>query len=391
MRGFSRSVFCVAKIRHTGLDSTRNEEDLTVKKAISLVLSLVMVLTLAVGCSANAAKTTTAATEAQTQATTAAAADTTAAAETTAAVKVDYSDITIGAVQPGPENYYQTFFDRIQESAEHAGMSITTLLSEYSTEKELSNVEDLIAQGVDCIAIFPLNSDSAQQIAQICNEADMPLFLITAEASEGPGVVTCSVKNDFFDMGYMNGEWLVANFEGPAKILEVQGALGTGIGDNITAGFAEAIKAREDLEVVYQKDCVWDRAQAISFVEDQISAGTEFNVVFVHNEDMCGGVVSVLVENDMLDDVMVITQNGSDDGFKMLDAQQIACTVTNSPSLVAGETIVRIMQYFDGTLKDSVVDAGIFAIDQSNYKNPETITWDVSWALNLVDAYIASK
>jgi len=362
-----------------------------VKKTISLVLSLVMVLALAAGCSANAAVTTAATTAAATQQETSAAAETTAAAQTTAAAKVDYSDITIGAIQPGPENYYQTFFDRIEESATHAGMKITTLLSEYSTEKELSNVEDLISQGVDCIAIFPLNSDSAQQIAQICNEAKMPLFLITAEASEGPGVVTCSVKNDFFDMGYKNGEWLAENFKGEAKILEVQGALGTGIGDNITAGFAEAIKSRDDFEIVYQKDCVWDRAQAIAFVEDQISAGTEFNVVFVHNEDMCGGVVSVLEENDMLKDVMVITENGSDDGFKMLASNQIACTVTNSPSLVAGETIVRIMQYFDGTLKDSVVDAGVYAIDQSNYKNADTITWDVSWALTLVDNYIASK
>lgn len=366
------------------------------KKASSLVLSLLVALTLTAGCSTTAASTKAETTAAPVQQETTSAdttsADTTAPAEeTTVMPEADYSDITIGAVQPGPENYYQTFFDRIEESAEYAGMSITTLLSEYSAEKELSNVEDLIAQGVDCIAIFPLNSDSAQQIAQICNEADMPLFLITAEAAEGPGVVTCSVKNDFYDMGYMNGEWLAANFVGEAKILEVQGALGTGIGDNITAGFADAIKAREDLQIVYQKDCVWDRAQAISFVEDQISAGTEFNVVFVHNEDMCGGVVSVLVENDMLDDVMVITQNGSDDGFKMLDAKQIACTVTNSPSLVAGETIVRIMQYFDGTLKESVVDAGVYAIDQSNYQSPDAITWDVSWALDLIDTYIESK
>lgn len=352
------------------------------KKVVSLVLALVMLLALAVSCSKpSTTKVDTSSTLSQTSTTTSA----------TSAVKVDYSKITIGAIQPGPENYYQTFFDRIEASAKHAGMKITTLLSEYSTEKELANVEDLISQGVDCIAIFPLNSDSAQQIAQICNKAKMPLFLITAQASAGSGIVTCSIKNDFFDMGKKNGDWLIKNFKGEAKILEVQGALGTGIGDNITAGFADAIKARTDFKVVFQKDCVWDRAKAISFVEDQISAGTKFNVVFVHNEDMAGGVVSVLEENNMLKDVMVITQNGSDDGFKMLAAKQIACTVTNSPSLVAGETIVRIMQYFDGTLKDSVVDAGVYAIDQSNYKNTDTITWNASWAFDLVDKYVASK
>jgi ABC-type sugar transport system substrate-binding protein len=302
-----------------------------------------------------------------------------------------YSSIKIGAIQPGPENYYQTFFDRIEQSAKHAGMSITTLLSEYSSEKELRNVEDLISQGVDCILIFALTSDSAQQIAQVCNAANVPLFLISAETAPGPGKATCLVKNDFFDMGYKDGAWLRDNLTGPANIIEAQGALGTGIGDGISAGFDDAIKSRSDFKVLFRKDCQWDRASAIALVEDQISAGTNFNVVFVHNEDMCGGVVSVLRENNLQDKVTVITQNGSEDGFKMLEAKQIACTVTNSPSLVAGEAIVRVMQYFDGTLKDSVVNAEVFAIDQSNYKYPSTITWNVSWALQLVDDYLASK
>ena len=169
--------------------------------------------------------------------------------------------------------------------------------------------------------------------------------------------------------------------------MEIQGALGTGIADNISDGFAEAI-AGTDYKIAYQADCGWDRAKAIQVMEDQISAGLDFNVVFVHNEDMCGGVVSVLEENNLQDDVLVITQNGSDAGFDMLKNGQIACTVTNSPSLVAGETVVRIMQYFDGTLTENKVQAGIYCVTQSNYNDPETVTWDVSWAINLVDKYL---
>ena len=307
----------------------------------------------------------------------------------------DYSQYTIGCVQPGPENYYQTFFDRIEEAAQHAGFQTQTLLSEYSTETEMSNVEDLISRGVDAIAIFPLTSDSAQSITQICNDADMPVFIVTTECADGSGVPNAAIGNSFYDMGYLNGEWLISHLDevgGSAKVLELQGALGTGIGDEITRGFEEAIAGNDNIEIVFQTDCQWDRATAISNLEDQISAGTDFNVVFVHNEDMCGGVVSVLEENNLADSVMVITQNGSDDGFEMLDAKQIAMTVTNSPSLVAGETVVAIMKYFDGSLEANAdIDAGVYAIDQTNYSDPDTVTWDVSWANNLVDQYLASK
>ncbi len=308
----------------------------------------------------------------------------------------DYSQYTIGLVQPGPENYYQTFFDRIAAAAELAGFETQTLLSEYDAGTELNNVEDLIASGVDAIAIFPLTSDSAQQISKICNDAEMPVFIVTTECAEGEGVPNAAIGNSFYDMGYKNGEWLIEHLDdvgGEAKVLELQGSLGTGIGDEITRGFEAATGDNENITVVYQTDCHWVRDEAITALEDQISAGTDFNVVFVHNEDMCGGVVSVLEENNMLDSVLVMTENGSDDGFEMLDQKQIAMTVTNSPSLVAGETVVAIMKYFDGVLTedDADIDAAVYAVDQSNYDDPDTVTWDPSWAENLVEEYLASK
>lgn len=307
----------------------------------------------------------------------------------------DYSQYMIGIIQPGPENYYQTFTDRIVAAAELAGFQTQTLLSQYDPSADLSNTEDLISAGVDAIVIFAVNSDSAQQVTQICNDANMPVFLVTTENGAGPGVPTASIGNSFYDMGYANGEWLIAHLDevgGTANVLELQGQLGTGIGDEITRGFEAATANNANINIVYQQDCVWDRAQAISALEDQISAGTDFNVVFVHNEDMCGGVVSVLEENGMLDDILVMTQNGSDDGFAMLDAKQIAMTVTNSPSLVGGETVVALMKYFDGTLEANAdIDAAVYAVDQTNYSDPNTVTWDLSWAESLVSAYLSSK
>lgn len=76
----------------------------------------------------------------------------------------DYSQYMIGIIQPGPENYYQTFTDRIVAAAELAGFQTRTLLSQYDPSADLSNTEDLISAGVDAIVIFAVNSDSAQQV-----------------------------------------------------------------------------------------------------------------------------------------------------------------------------------------------------------------------------------
>jgi ribose transport system substrate-binding protein len=270
-------------------------------------------------------------------------------------------------------------------------MTVTTLLSQYSAETEIANVEDLISRGVDAIACFSTSSDTAQIDAQLCNEANIPLFLMSSTAAEGEGVPACTIGNSFYDMGKLDGDWLNDNFEGSAKILEIQGQLGQGIAEEISRGFADGIAANSDFEIVSQNTANWKRDEAISLTEDALSSGLDFNVIFVHNEDMCAGVINVLEENDMLGTISVITQNGSDVGIELIQDGKVLATCANPPSQVGGDVVVQIMKYFDGEEIPEVFDSPVFMIDASNVNDPDLVTWDKKWAIARVDEYLASK
>jgi ribose transport system substrate-binding protein len=297
-------------------------------------------------------------------------------------------DYTLGIIQPGPEFYYQTYADSVRLGAEHAGMTATILLSQYSAETEISNVEDLISQGVDAIACFSVSSETAQIDAQLCNEAGIPLFLMSSAAGEGPGEPTCSIGNSFYEMGSKDGEWVLENITEPTNILEIQGQLGQGIAEEISRGFEEAIASNPDLVIVKKDTANWKRDEAISMTEDAISSGLDFNLVFVHNEDMCAGVVSVLEENDLLNNpVQVVTQNGSDPGIEMIKAGQVLATCANPASYVGGDVVVQILKYFDGQEVPAVYESPVFIIDETNVNDPDLVTWDTSWAIARVDEY----
>ncbi len=297
-------------------------------------------------------------------------------------------DYTLGIIQPGPEFYYQTYADSVRLGAEYAGMTATILLSQYSAETEIANVEDLISQGVDAIACFSVNSETAQIDAQLCNEAGIPLFLMSSTAGEGTGEPVTTVGNSFYEMGATDGEWVLANITEPANILEIQGQLGQGIAEEISLGFEEAIASNPDLQIVKQDTANWKRDEAIAMTEDAISSGLDFNLIFVHNEDMCAGVVSVLEENDLLNNpVQVVTQNGSDDGIAMIQAGQVLATCANPASYVGGDVVVQILKYFDGQEVPPVYESPVFIIDESNVNDPDLVTWDTSWAIARVDEY----
>ncbi|MDL2236970.1 sugar ABC transporter substrate-binding protein [Christensenellaceae bacterium OttesenSCG-928-K19] len=369
-------------------------------KTIAIVLVLLLAVTLFGACSpgttteepADNAATQEAAPEAteETPAETAATEETPAEGDAAESGGGGY-DYHLGVIQPGPESYYQNYADSVKAAAEYAGMKVTSLLAEYSAETEIANVEDLISQGVDAIAVFSVASDTAQVDAQLCNEADIPLFLMSSTASEGTGVPTCTIGNSFYDMGKMDGDWVVENMEGEVKVLEIQGALGQGVAELHSEGFADAIAARDDIEVVYQQTANWVRADAIAITEDSLMSDLDFNMVFVHNEDMCAGVVSVLEENGEIGNINVVTMNGSNDGIQMIKDGKILATCANPPSYVGGDVVVQIMKFFDGADVPATFDSPTFMIDSGNASAPDLVTWDKEWAIARVDEYLASK
>ncbi|MCL2111760.1 MAG: sugar ABC transporter substrate-binding protein [Clostridiales bacterium] len=297
----------------------------------------------------------------------------------------------LGLIQPGPEFYYQSFADSVRMAAEYAGMTVTALLAEYSSEKEISNVEDLIAQGVDAIAVFSVSSETAQINAQLCEEAGIPLFLMSSVAAEGPAKATSTIGNSFYDMGYEIGQWVANNVPGELRVLEIQGQLGQGVAEPHSQGFEAATIGRGDIEVIFRQTANWVRAEAISITEDTLMSDLDYNMVLVHNEDMCAGVVNVLEENGVLGQIQVVTFNGSDPGIEMIGNGQVLATCANPPSYVGGDVVVQILKWFDGEAVPETYDSPIFIIDSTNVNDPNLVTWDKVWATSRVDEYFASR
>ena len=61
---------------------------------------------------------------------------------------------TIGFINAGPDDYYAAFGDALVVLAKANGAEVIELNSNYSSETELANCQDLIVKGVDAIAVI---------------------------------------------------------------------------------------------------------------------------------------------------------------------------------------------------------------------------------------------
>ena len=71
-----------------------------------------------------------------------------------ATLAANKKDLTFGYITPGPDTWYKRDVDGFTLAAQMLGVKTVVLNSDYDVQKEVSNIESLITQGVDGMAVF---------------------------------------------------------------------------------------------------------------------------------------------------------------------------------------------------------------------------------------------
>ncbi len=295
---------------------------------------------------------------------------TAATAETTAAKS---ESLTIGYIMGGPEEWQQAESDGAQFACDKLGYEMIVLNSDYTPEKEITNAEDLISKGVDAIIMFTVNAESGQKVAKMCNDAEIPLFLLDGNVAEGEGKAVTILSYSFYDLGYVVGSYVSEKHPG-SKMIYITGLPGAGIVEDYSKGLKQAIKdGGAGVELVAEQPADWDRAKAISVMESLVTGGTEFSVAFVNNEDMATGAIGVLEENKLLENVAVIATGGSAAGLELIKEGKLEMTVAASPAYEGMYMIKMLMDYFAGKEIPEVVNVPATPITIENID--AAVTW----------------
>jgi len=281
--------------------------------------------------------------------------------------------LTVGYIMGGPEAWQQAQMDGAQFACDKVGYEMVVLNTNYTPELEITNAEDLISKGVDAIIMYTVNEESGQRVAQMCNEADIPLFVLDGMIGEGPGKAVTYMSYSFVDLGMTVGKFVSENYPG-GKMVYISGLLGAGVVEGYTDGLKQALEAGGNVvELVDQQPADWDRAKAIAVMENMVASGKEFDIAFINNEDMATGGIQVLKENNLLENVRVIATGGSEDGLAMIENGELQMTVAASPAY-EGVYMVKVVQdYFAGKAIEPSMVVPATPITKDNVD--KAITW----------------
>lgn len=349
------------------------------KTLACLALVVVMALTLFVACSTPAATESTApsaSAEASQEASASASAEPSKEAGTTASNVTwpSKEDLFVGYSQADLASTWRTVeSDDMQAVADERGYKIAITNAEGDTERQISDVESLLAQGCNVMVITAIDADAIQPALDACKEKGVPVIMKSRGSNGTPGEDYATfIASDFVWEGEQAGNWIANACKekgiDPVKVVEIQGIIGgTDVRDR-GQGFENAAKTAGNFEVVAQQSANFSRPEAQEVVQNILqSSGGDIDAIYCQNDEMALGASLALqaAGKKVGEDVFLVGVDGMKEALDAIKNGTLSATVTCNPRFASTlfDTIEKAM---NGEQIDTFIPVEDKVIDKTN-------------------------
>lgn len=326
------------------------------RKLVAGIMVTAITSSLLAGCGTSSTATSGAATEATSVA--AASAETSSVestasdetnAETTSAS--DAGTYLVGfANNSDTYNYCAKFRTYLKDATEAKGIEIMVTDAGGDTNVQNGQIDDFIVQNANAVSAISNDLDGSVPALNAAKEAGIPYVSFLTSVSGGDdydGYIYIGSPNT--DAGKAQGEYLVDTLPENAKILYFTGEPNDQQYKDRKQGLTDALAARDDIEILNEYNVKNSKDQALSTAEDCVLSYDSFDAIVCQNDDAALGVVSALKSADLLDSVLVLGVDGSDEALQSIKDGDMAMTALQDAKTQADEGANVFEQLREGT------------------------------------------
>lgn len=185
----------------------------------------------------------------------------------------------------------------IRDEAAKVGVKkllVTNAQSQLS--KQISDIQDMLAQGAQFLIVAPLNSDGLEPALQAAAAKKVPVLTIDRKIN----AASCKdylafLGSDFVEQGKRAADAMIKVTGGTGKVAILLGSSGNNVTTDRTNGFVNQIKAKAPgLQIVAQQTGEFARDKGQSVMEQLISSNPDITAVYAENDEMALGAVTAL-------------------------------------------------------------------------------------------------
>jgi len=262
-------------------------------------------------------------------------------------------DVVIGVLM---QNTSRTFFQGLEtgarERANDLGVQLMVHDAEDDADAQLAGAQELLAAGVDALALSPVDSGEAVAIVELAEAAGVPVVSVANQVGTvdrvGPQFVypgtLALVTNDDIDMGRKAAAF-VAQLVGDdsVNIGIVEGKSGTANVDMRRAGFTDELAALAiDYRIAASAPGDWTAEGGAAVCAD-IASDPEVNLIFSMSDAMTAGCAEALAAAARTE-IGVVSIGGNAAGIALLQAGSMIGTVCQKPGTMGAIAIELLVE-----------------------------------------------
>lgn len=280
-------------------------------------------------------------------------------------------DMKVGiAVNTLNNPFFVDLKEGAEETAKEEGIELVVTDSQGDPGKQMSDVENLLQQGIDLLILNPVDSDAAGQAALLANDQGVPVITVDRQASEGD--IVTHVGFDALKSGGIAAGYLEEALGGEGKVVEVQGILGTNVGQDRSQGFNDHMDGVDGIEIIASQSANFDRGEALSVMEDILQANKEIDAVYAANDEMVMGALSAIESSGRLDDIVIIGTDAIDPATDAIREGRLDATIAEPPFFLGREAVFAAIKTLNGEEVDDQITLDNTLVTKDNVDEVKT-------------------
>lgn len=201
------------------------------------------------------------------------------------------------------DNFLTVLRNGMQTYADENGISVQIEDAQNDVAKQLDQINNFIASGVDAIVVNPVDTSATQAMSDAAAAAGVPLVYVNRQPINLDSLPDnqAFVASNEVDSGTLETIALCDNWAAEGKtevsVYVMQGELSNQAAVQRTQDIYDVIEAGKcavTINVIDQQTANWSRDQAQNLMTNWLSTGAAFDGVIANNDEMAIGAIQAM-------------------------------------------------------------------------------------------------
>ncbi len=238
----------------------------------------------------------------------------------------------IGLAMANQDTFLAYMSDALLARGKEVGAQVQMEVANDDVGKQLSQIQNLIAQKVDAIIVNPVDTDVTPKMTKMVTDAHIPLIYVNrkpVDFDKLPAGVSV-VASDEKVSGTVQTQEVCRVLGGKGTIVVLMGELSNEAGRTRTKDIEEvlATPACSGMKIADKREGKWQRTAGNDITTNWLSSGIKFDAIVANNDEMAIGAIQALkAAKKWTPGYMVAGIDASPDALASMKAGDLKITV----------------------------------------------------------------